>query len=328
MVQFKAFARECEKHYPVEVDQEEIEILIHAHLLLGDESLWAHPQYETSPNQLLRAVEVLLTGNRELVERAQYSECALVRAAGQLNATVKNSRFEKELLVDSAQENPYVACDCVPAEVSMRETLAYYRLECPDPGTMGAALRQRNRLWWSSNAAPTAFDDYRFHEVAGEYLLGPVPDHFSLSYDGHGVNSYALTVRFALGELACIVQIGYGGAYGDQELERETWLDAVALLNRLREAAEAGASVRADQGVASDGVGGFANVPRQRTLVYAFSDFRINLESHVLQEYREGKWRPVQLDGVSAQYLERLREEPDIFAAIKFAELALKRLEG
>lgn len=325
MRQFTAFARECEKHYPVEVDQEEFETLLHAHLLLGDESLYAHPQYETSPNQLMRAVEVLLTANREQVERARYSECALVRAAGELNASVKNSRFEQELLVDEG-DTVYEACDCMPAEVSMRATLAHYRLACPDPGESGSGLRQRGRTWWATHAAPTAFDDYRFHEVAAEYLLGPVPDHFSLSYDGHGVNSYALTVRFAVGELACIMQIGYGGAYGDQDLERETWTDVVGVVNRLREAAEAGASVLAGQGGAN--AGGLANVPRQRNLVLAYSDFRLGPDSQVLQEYRDGAWHAVALDGAAAQHLERRGGEPDISTAFEFAERAITLLTG
>jgi hypothetical protein len=54
-----------------------------------------------------------------------------------------------------------------------------------------------------------------------------------VSYAGHGINSYALNFRYALGDLAIMMQVGYGGAYGDLEKDRKLWDECVDRIGNI-----------------------------------------------------------------------------------------------
>jgi hypothetical protein len=75
---------------------------------------------------------------------------------------------------------------------------------------------------WATQPFPTRWQDYMMNETV-EYLKGPVPDQYSLNHAGHGVNSYSLNFRFALGDLAIFAQTGWGGAYMQTDDQVRRW---------------------------------------------------------------------------------------------------------
>jgi hypothetical protein len=75
---------------------------------------------------------------------------------------------------------------------------------------------------WATQPFPTRWQDYMMNETV-EYLKGPVPDQYSLNHAGHGVNSYSLNFRFALGDLAIFAQCGWGGAYMQTDDQSRRW---------------------------------------------------------------------------------------------------------
>ena len=77
---------------------------------------------------------------------------------------------------------------------------------------------------WATQPFPTRWQDYMMNETV-EYLKGPVPDQYSLNHAGHGVNSYSLNFRFALGDLAIFAQTGWGGAYMQTDDQSRRWDD-------------------------------------------------------------------------------------------------------
>lgn len=82
------------------------------------------------------------------------------------------------------------------------------------PRALAERLCRRGEWWWSIRVdEPNPLEDYLWWpEPAAGYLRSPVPDHLTVAHAGHGLNSYALTWRLALGPLAFRVQSGYGGA--------------------------------------------------------------------------------------------------------------------
>lgn len=73
-------------------------------------------------------------------------------------------------------------------------------------------LFRRDRNWaWTTEIEPDYMEDYLFKTS----LDGPLPDHVTIAHAGHGINSYALTWRMAIGPLALMVQTLWGGAIGD-----------------------------------------------------------------------------------------------------------------
>lgn len=87
----------------------------------------------------------------------------------------------------------------------------------PIPEDLRGRMRKLEDWRWSTLAEddqPAAMDDYLMHD---DWLLGAVPDHVTLGHAGHGLNSYALTLRLAVGPLALRVQEAWGGAFGSPE---------------------------------------------------------------------------------------------------------------
>lgn len=105
---------------------------------------------------------------------------------------------------------------------------------------------------------PGAKSDYLL-DPSTEYLRSEVPDQYVLSYWGHGINSYALSFRFAFGSIAGLVQIGCGGAYGNIDTQAAAWNACMRDIDQI--------TVRA-RTVALDAR------PRQRSTLLVYSDFR------------------------------------------------------
>lgn len=81
----------------------------------------------------------------------------------------------------------------------------------PLPAPLRGDLRRVVGARWSSlveGEQPSELDDYLFQT---DWLNGMVPDHVTLSQGGHGIRSYALTLRMAWGPVAIAVQEFWGG---------------------------------------------------------------------------------------------------------------------
>lgn len=74
---------------------------------------------------------------------------------------------------------------------------------------------------WATQPFPTPMQDYMLDCL--EYLKGPVPDQYSISHAGHGVNSYSLNFRYVGGDFAIIAQSGWGGVYMDEKSANDDW---------------------------------------------------------------------------------------------------------
>jgi len=104
---------------------------------------------------------------------------------------------------------------------------------------------------------PEPESDYRF-DPSLAFLAQEVPDHYVLSFWGHGANSYSANFRLAYGEVALLFQIGFG-YYQDVRLCRESWNSAVAGVDAFL----------------SDIIITPGGEPRVRERLVAYSDFRL-----------------------------------------------------
>jgi hypothetical protein len=73
--------------------------------------------------------------------------------------------------------------------------------------------------------------DYLLESV--EYLKKPIPDQYSLNHAGHGVNSYSLNFRCAIGNIAILAQVGWGGVYMDSKDQADKWDEIQQVLSHI-----------------------------------------------------------------------------------------------
>jgi len=118
-------------------------------------------------------------------------------------------------------------------------------------------LSQQHPRMWATQATPAAIDDYLFRPSV-DYLRDVVPDQFAVGHAGHGANSYALSIRAAVGDVALLLQCGWGGVYRDEAKAREQWEELRTVYAELL--ARGGTPER--------------SAPKQRELLVTFSDFR------------------------------------------------------
>lgn len=104
---------------------------------------------------------------------------------------------------------------------------------------------------------PDPESDYML-EPSIKFLSQSVPDHYVLSFWGHGANSYSANFRLAYGDVAVLFQIGFG-AYQDPESCGNSWNVAVAGIDAFL----------------SDIITVPSGEPRERNTMVAFSDFRV-----------------------------------------------------
>jgi hypothetical protein len=124
---------------------------------------------------------------------------------------------------------------------------------------------------------PGPMEDYMFLGII-DYLQGPIPDQYVVNHAGHGVNSYSLNFRYALGELAVLMQVGYGGAYGDVKEDAKRWDECVDHIGNV---------MLLNPEDRKEGLW-------QRKYLLLYSDFRF--EKHIqLLVYRNEKWTELPL---------------------------------
>lgn len=103
---------------------------------------------------------------------------------------------------------------------------------------------------------PGPESDYMFRPSL-KFPSTSVPDHYVLSFWGHGANSYSSNFRLAYGDVAVLFQIGFG-VYTDPDSSQTLWNEAVAGIDAFL----------------SDITTTPRGEPRQRDTLVAFSDFR------------------------------------------------------
>jgi len=138
-------------------------------------------------------------------------------------------------------------------------------------------IRLYGNLDFGTQPLPAGEEDYRFDRVI-DYLKGPIPDQYAVSHWGHGINSYSLNFRYALGDLAVLMQVGYGGVYGNAEQDAKVWDECV---NRIGDIMILNPENR------KEGLW-------QRKYLIQFSNFRINPQPH-LWVYRNSTWTELPL---------------------------------
>lgn len=182
-------------------------------------------------------------------------------------------------------------CNCAYSEVSPDEIWHRYfteknsqegtMLRCPRiPLQFNSRVRGFDEFFIGTQPFPTPMADYLQSEEAISnfsrtgilaYLKGSIPDQFVINHAGHGVNSYSLNFRYAKGRLAISAQIGWGGAYMNNELQTKSWASMVSWLNRVM-AIEQSA---------------FQDNWKKRDILVVYSDFRGDL---LVQERRGSEW--------------------------------------
>lgn len=84
---------------------------------------------------------------------------------------------------------------------------------------------------WATQPFPDRLQDYLMESV--DYLKGPIPNQYSINHAGHGINSYSLNFRCAIGNIAILAQVGWGGAYMDTQEQSDRWDYVVQILNTI-----------------------------------------------------------------------------------------------
>jgi hypothetical protein len=87
-------------------------------------------------------------------------------------------------------------------------------------------MRYYGYLNFGTQPLPAPAEDYEFRGII-DYLKGPIPDQYVVNFAGHGINSYSLNFRYALGDLAVLIQVAYGGGYGNKEEDAKNWNDCM-----------------------------------------------------------------------------------------------------
>jgi hypothetical protein len=106
----------------------------------------------------------------------------------------------------------------------------------PVPEPLRSALRAPERWCWTTRD----IDPMRMYlfepEFLADVLAGRAPDYAAVSHAGHGTNSYALNYHLVHGDLAVLMQVGWGGVYTDNAAAAarlgELWRRCEALLAR------------------------------------------------------------------------------------------------
>lgn len=185
--------------------------------------------WSTSANPAERLVAALSAPDARLVTPLLDDPDRLVRAAAALNRTVPSGSTElhRQRELDATEDDRPRATG-ISSFVQLSRTFQRTGLAVPHVARRFAQQRRLSVFheWHvASKPFPAAFDDYIF-DAPLHTLLGPVPEQFAISHAGHGINSFGLNLRLALGPVAMQLQVGWGGAFGGPE-DAERWAGLV-----------------------------------------------------------------------------------------------------
>jgi hypothetical protein len=199
-----------------------------------------------SPQIGIRLITALASKDAGILRLTAADPCYLVRIASYENAHSIDSEMEYlikddtyfrqfspseiEQMGDDYEEIASIeSCNCSPDGISdfIHDKYSDALLELPP---IAHEFEKRMRYFgghdFGTQPLPGPIEDYLLLDVV-EYLKGPIPDQYVVNHAGHGVNSYSLNFRYALGDLAVLMQVAYGGAYGDQNKDAKHWDECV-----------------------------------------------------------------------------------------------------
>jgi hypothetical protein len=245
----------------------------------------------------IRFITAIATKDPQVLDFLINDPCYIVRSAVYHNSNTSkdlisfkkpNDTFFRAFNIDELEELGEAAdemaikgeCSCSERTPSdyIHEVWNDQLLELPP---IAHEFEKRIRLYgnldFGTQPLPAGEEDYRFDRVI-DYLKGPIPDQYAVSHWGHGINSYSLNFRYALGDLAVLMQVGYGGVYGNAEQDAKVWDECV---NRIGDIMILNPENR------KEGLW-------QRKYLIQFSNFRINPQPH-LWVYRNSTWTELPL---------------------------------
>jgi hypothetical protein len=264
--------------------------------MLGDPKLVTEFDLHLHENPGIRLIVAHMAKSAEILDHLSYDRCCMVRAVVGENKNTGERALEmlgqdpftysREIalkrLVDFDPMSPDLVNDfeiseCVCNEEierpSLHDFFDEHGLEIPITIQLFEEQATQFGSWhWATQPFPTRWQDYSLVETVN-YLMGPIPDQYSLNHAGHGVNSYSLNFRFALGDLAIFAQSGWGGMYVDSDEQVRAWDELQGRLSHLL--------IKAPM----DGFD--SSYVRKYLLVY--SAFRIEGKAELWQ-YIEGAW--------------------------------------
>ena len=264
--------------------------------MLGDPKLVTEFDLHLHENPGIRLIVAHMTKSAEILDLISYDRCCMVRAVVAENMNTGDRAlkmlgqdpftYSREIalkrLVDFEPISPDLVNDFEISECvcndeierpSLHDFFDEHVLEIPITVQIFEEQATQFGSWhWATQPFPTRWQDYSLVETVN-YLMGPIPDQYSLNHSGHGVNSYSLNFRFALGDLAIFAQSGWGGMYMDSDEQIRAWDELQLRLSHLL--------IKAP-------VDGFdSSYVRKYLLVY--SEFRIEGKAELWQHI-EGAW--------------------------------------
>jgi hypothetical protein len=250
-----------------------------------------------SPSVGIRVITALASKSTKILELTAVDPCYLVRLASYENKNLpkedaeylrKDDTYFREFTTDDIERmgDDYdelatvEACGCSVDGISdfIHDKYSESLLEIPP---IAHEFEKRMRYFgeydFGTQPLPGPMEDYMFLGII-DYLKGPIPDQYVVNHAGHGVNSYSLNFRYALGELAVLMQVGYGGAYGDVKEDAKRWDECVDHIGNV---------MLLNPEDRKEGLW-------QRKYLLLYSDFRF--ENHIqLLVYRNEKWTELPL---------------------------------
>lgn len=225
-------------------------------VLLGWEGLTKDLNLHLHESPGIRFLMAITSSDERVLDHLSYDRCCLVRREVAHNLLTSKETVTR-LSADPFREVREVAS--LQYEKSGSELFGskggYANNECVcDPEIGNPAFedffdeqglevpviteRDRNEMtqfseWhWATQPFPEPMQDYMLTETV-EYLKGPIHDQYSICHAGHGVNSYALNFRFALGDLVIFAQSSWGGVYDDKAQADAQWDELVQRLSSI-----------------------------------------------------------------------------------------------
>jgi hypothetical protein len=198
----------------------------------------------------VRALSAVVSGNDVELDKLSFDPCLLVRFA------VSKNNHSGSMSLQRLDSDPYLLkynqsnhssdgissefnlfpadCNCQTSDIyqEFSEHFQEKDMLVPNiPDGLVKHLRNFSELSWTTQPQPLPRDDYLLNSA--EYLKGIIPDQYVISHWGHGVNSYSLNLRMAIGDLAILSQVGWGGLYADPTRDLESWNNAATWIDEI-----------------------------------------------------------------------------------------------
>ena len=218
--------------------------------------------FHLHPNPGIKLLAAFNTESKEILEQLSYDRCALVRAEVAKNSNSSDETldmlsgkylhvkdpflyvrqfFESEINTSETSDTGDLlynlelgecACNKRDKNYKFEEFFERVNLETPAIATFFERDITNYGNWnWATQPYPHRNQDYLMESV--EYLKTPIPDQYSLNHAGHGVNSYSLNFRCAIGNIAIFAQVGWGGAYMDSKAQANRWDETQQMVSHI-----------------------------------------------------------------------------------------------